>query len=417
MRGIPGISQQLFTALGRAGINVQAIAQGSSELNLSVVVDEAELPRAVGAIHTRFGLTRDLHVFLLGKGLVGRTLLRQLLAGRHRLQEQTGMTVRVIGVAGRQELLFDPHGIAASTLGQIAEGTPLCELGGETRPDDDALLQRIGATRRIDVALVDVTADETAPLHQQALRHGLHVVTANKKPVAGDGALYREIRALSRRRGLGYHFETTFGAGLPLLSTLQDLLATHDEVIGISGCLSGTLGLVCSRLMAGEPFSQIVREAKQRGFTEPDPRDDLSGIDVARKALIIAREIGMQLEMRDVALEGLVPAELMALPDPEEALRRLPELDDGMRQRVAAARDRGAVLRFVAEITPQSVGVGLREVPVGSPLAHLDGPDNLVVFRTARYHDNPLVIRGPGAGAEVTAAGVYADLLKIGRSS
>lgn len=415
MRGIPGVSQEMFTAMGRAGINVQAIAQGSSELNISAVVDECDLARAVGAIHTRFGLTRDIHVFLLGKGLVGRTLLRQLLKGRLRLAEHSKMTVRVIGVAGRNEMLFDPHGLDDAKLDAIAEGAALGTLGGEPRPDDAALIERIATSRRLDVALVDMTAEETGTLHRMALQAGLHVVTANKKPVAGPGDLYNEIRALSRRKGLGYHFETTFGAGLPLLSTLQDLVATRDEVERISGCLSGTLGFVCSRLMQGQRFSEIVREAKSLGYTEPDPRDDLSGVDVARKALIIAREIGMKLEMSEITLAGLVTPPLMSLPSVSAFMEALPSLDAPMAERVETARRNSAVLRFVAEIQPSSVEVGLREVLSSSPLAQLDGPDNLLVFRSERYHANPLVIRGPGAGAEVTAAGVYGDILKIGR--
>ncbi|MFN7965960.1 MAG: bifunctional aspartate kinase/homoserine dehydrogenase I [Acidobacteriota bacterium] len=415
MRGIPGVSQAMFTALGRAGINVQAIAQGSSELNISAVVDECDIARAVGAIHTRFGLTRDIHVFLLGKGLVGRTLLRQLLKGRQRLVEHSTMTVRVIGVAGRNQMLFDPHGLDDTTLTAIADGAALDTLGAQPRPSDSAMIEIVAGSRRLDVALLDMTAEETGPLHRAALQAGLHVVTANKKPVAGPGDVYREIRALSRRKGLGYHFETTFGAGLPLLSTLQDLVATRDEVDRISGCLSGTLGFVCSRLMQGQRFSEIVREAKSLGYTEPDPRDDLSGVDVARKALIIAREIGMTLEMSEIALVGLVTPELMALPSVGAFMESLPRLDAPMAERVDAARRNNAVLRFVAEIRPASVDVGLREIPLSSPLAQLDGPDNLLVFRTERYSDNPLVIRGPGAGAEVTAAGVYGDILKIGR--
>lgn len=200
-----------------------------------------------------------------------------------------------------------------------------------------------------------------------------------------------------------------------MLSTLQDLVATRDEVERISGCLSGTLGFVCSRLMEGQRFSEIVREAKSLGYTEPDPRDDLSGVDVARKALIIAREIGMKLEMHEIALTGLVTPPLMSLPSVAAFMEALPSLDAPMAERVETARGNGAVLRFVAEIQPSSVEVGLREVSLSSPLAQLDGPDNLLVFRSERYHANPLVIRGPGAGAEVTAAGVYGDILKIGR--
>jgi aspartokinase/homoserine dehydrogenase 1 len=416
MRGTPGISQRLFTGLGRARINVLAIAQGSSELNVSVVVDQADLPRAVGATHTRFGLTRDTQVFLLGKGLIGRTLLRQLLASRERLRQEHGISLNVIGVCGKAELLFDPAGIDVDRLTKIADGVALGELQGEPRPTDDEIIRRLSQTRRLDIALVDVTAADTGPLHVKALQHGMHIVTANKKTLSASMKLYEKLRATAFAQGLGYYFETTFGAGLPVLFTLQDLLATHDRILRIGGCLSGTLGYICTGLQQGRPFSEMVREAKSRGYTEPDPRDDLSGVDVARKALIIAREIGAKIEMDDIDLQGLVPPELMAL-SADEFMARLPELDAVFAERVRQAESTGKVLRFLAEITPEKVSVGLREVDRASAEGQLQGPDNILVYQTERYRDNPLVIRGPGAGAEVTAAGVFGDLLKVARQA
>jgi len=414
MKGTPGISRRLFTALGRAGINVLAIAQGSSELNVSVVVEEQDLHRAVGATHTRFGLTSATHVFLLGKGLIGRTLIGQLLDSRKRLKEH-GLSLNVIGVCGRHEILMEPHGISEDRLAGIAKGTSLLDLGGEKRPPDEEILQRIDTIRRLDVALVDVTAAETGPLHLNALEHGIHVITANKKPLSGSLDLYRRIRSEAFTRGLGYHFETTFGAGLPVLFTLQDLLTTHDRIHRITGCFSGTLGYICSGLQKGRPFSEMVLEAGQKGFTEPDPRDDLSGMDVARKALIIAREMGAEIEMSDLELEPMIPQEMMDLPDVDTFMSHLHELDDAFVQRVQNARDEGKVLRYLAEITHDSVSVGLTAVDIESPAGRLDGPDNILVYRTERYRDNPLVIQGPGAGAEVTAAGVFGDLLKVAR--
>ena len=417
MRGTPGVSQRLFTALGRARINVLAIAQGSSELNLSVVIGERDLQRAVGATHTRFGLTRDTHVFLLGKGLVGRALIRQILDARPRLAERHGLGLRVIGVCGRNELLFDPHGLSESMLEAIARGEPMPSLGAEARPDDAELLDRIAASRRLDVVLVDVTADDTGPLHLEALQHGFHIVTANKKPLSGAMDLYRAIRAESLQQGAGYHFETTFGAGLPVLSTLQDLLATRDEVHRITGCFSGTLGFLCSQIQSGRPFSDALNDARERGFTEPDPRDDLSGLDVARKAIIIAREIGATVSLDEIEVEPFVCPEMMRVPDVQTFLARSVELDQPMAERAVHAAAIGTVLRYVAEITPDSVSVGLRDVPRDSAVGQLDGPDNLLVYETARYRANPLLIRGPGAGAEVTAAGVLGDILKIARTT
>lgn len=415
MKGTPGISQRLFTALGTSRINVLTIAQGSSELNLSVVVEQKDLKRAVGAVHTRFGLTRNTHLFLIGKGLIGRTLVRQLLDSRKKLEEQHGILLQVIGICGREQLLMDPHGLKEEVLEQVAEGGDLIELGGEVRPEDDEILERIAEQQRLDVVLVDVTADDTSLLHLGALQRGFHVVTANKIPLSSPLERYRALRREALTQGCSYHFETTFGAGLPVLHTLQDLLATHDEVISITGCFSGTLGFICSGLQKGYLFSQVVAEAKELGFTEPDPRDDLSGVDVARKALIIAREMGSEMEMADIELESLISPDLMELDDVETFMERLSEMDEPMRKRVAEAQEKGKVLRYVAEITPEKVNVGLREVDAHSPPGQLDGPDNILVYKTERYRQHPLVIRGPGAGGEVTAAGVFGDILKVAR--
>jgi len=202
---------------------------------------------------------------------------------------------------------------------------------------------------------------------------------------------------------------------LPVLFTLQDLLATHDRILRVTGCFSGTLGYICSGLQEGRLFSEVVREAKALGFTEPDPRDDLSGLDVARKALIIAREIGLELEMTDVDLTGMVPSEMMALPDVDTFMNRLPDLDDDFAAQVEQARTENKVLRYLVEIVDGRVTVGLKAVELQSAEGQLNGPDNIVVYQTERYRNNPLIIRGPGAGAEVTAAGVFGDLLKVAR--
>ena len=259
---------------------------------------------------------------------------------------------------------------------------------------------------------MDLTADETAPVLEQALVHGMDLVLANKRPLAGRRAVSESLWQTARARGRRVQHEATVGAGLPIIDTFHKLTESGDRVERIEGLLSGTLGFVLTEVSAGVPFSAAVRDAKRRGYTEPDPRDDLSGMDVGRKALILARLLGYEGELSRTAVESLVPkwARALALP---EFLERLEELDDGFRRRVEAAARSGTVLRYVATVTPTKIAVGLRPVPVTSPLAAIKGSDNQLVFTTARYKANPLVITGPGAGAEVTAAGVLNDILQL----
>jgi homoserine dehydrogenase len=279
--------------------------------------------------------------------------------------------------------------------------------GGDERPSDAEVIARIADERLTDVVLVDVTAGPTAPLHLSALKARFHVVTANKVPLSGPQAEYDGLVAARDAGRVTYGYETTFGAGLPVLHALKELVATGDELLSITGCFSGTLGFVCSRLQAGEALADVVSEAADLGYTEPDPREDLSGRDVARKALIVARAIGCRLQPEQVELEPMVPGLEAGLA---QALRAHQPVLSGQ---IDVASERGEVLRYVAEITAQRVSVGMRAVPALGPIGGLQGPDNILVFKTARYDSYPLVIRGPGAGAEVTAAGVLGDILSV----
>ncbi|MBK8481036.1 MAG: bifunctional aspartate kinase/homoserine dehydrogenase I [Proteobacteria bacterium] len=399
MAGTAGVSGRFFGALGHAHVNVLAIAQGGSELSISAAVREPEARRAVRASHTAFGLTRVINVALIGCGRVGGTLLRQLDQTRVRLQRELDLELRLVAVATSERMLFDTDGLPPAGVLEQLERAP-------ARPSDEALIARLLEQRFSDGVLVDVTAADTTALHLAALEARLHVVTANKLPLSGSLSSYRRLQAASRGAGVRYNYETTFGAGLPLLHTLQELIHTGDRPLRISGCLSGTLGFLCSCLDEGMPLAEAVAEAERLGFTEPDPREDLSGRDVARKALIIARACGMALEPEDVQLEAVVPALEQGLQP------ALAAFAPRLAERVAAARAKGQVLRYVAEITEAGARVGLQEVPANGPIGSLRGPDNIVVFQTERYREHPLVIRGPGAGADVTAAGVLGDVLK-----
>jgi len=403
MAGTPGISGRLFGALGAVRVNVLAIAQGSSELSISVAVQEQDARRAVRAIHSAFGLTRMVNLMVLGCGRVGRTFLDQLHATRASMETELGLELRLIGLASSTRLLLDDGGLdPASVAGALAQAGP--------RPDDEALVARLLDGRFTDLVLVDLTAADTAALQLAALRAGIHVVSANKRPLSGPLSRFEELGAASRATGARLAYETTFGAGLPVLHTLKELRDTGDRFRQISGCFSGTLGFICTRLEEGMPIAEAVRAAQELGLTEPDPREDLSGRDVARKALIIARTAGIAVEPDALALDPL-------LPDLEQGLEAaLATHGPALASRVAEERERGNVLRYVATITPERVHVGLRAVPADDPIGSLRGQDNMLVYRTERYDELPLVIRGPGAGAEVTAAGVLGDVLKVART-
>jgi bifunctional aspartokinase / homoserine dehydrogenase 1 len=416
MRGTPGTSGKFFEALGKCRVNVLAIAQGSSELNISAAILEKDDRHAVQAIHTAFGLTRELNVFVFGCGNIGRTLLKQIRESRVHLTQSLKVNLKVLGVANSKTLCFSPSGIADSDLDALGNGATMDALPGcEPRPESKAIFERIAATYRSDVVMVDATGAELADTHIEGMRHGFHVVTANKKPLTTSLDQYMEMRRLCRRKGLNYQFEATFGAGLPLLSTLQDLVNTGDRILRIQGCLSGTLGFICSRIDEGVPFSKAVLEAASLGYTEPDPRDDLSGRDVARKALIIARELGIFLEMDQVKLKAMLPARFFRMPSIAKFLECLPTADELMAKEAREAASRGDVLRYMTDIGEEGCEVALKRVPRDSPIGRLKGPDNILVFQTQRYFKHPLVIQGPGAGAGVTAAGVLSDILKIAK--
>jgi aspartokinase/homoserine dehydrogenase 1 len=352
-----------------------------------------------------------MELVLLGFGQIGRALASLLSQ-----VERSNLSLHVAGVIDRSGFVFDPKGISSRRLAALAgekrKGRHLAEVSGGTAANAEEAVAHIAGYALTRPVLVDLTADDTAAALQQALTHGMDLVLANKRPLADKRAVSDALWQTALARGRRILHEATVGAGLPIIDTYHKLVESGDRVARIEGLLSGTLGYVLSEVSGGIPFSHAVRSAMAEGYTEPDPRDDLSGMDVARKALILARLLGYPGELRRGSVESLVPKWARAL-SLEEFLDRLEELDVPWKRRVKEAAAEGALLRYVALVTPSKVAVGVRSVPLTSAFAAIKGSDNQLVFTTARYKANPLVITGPGAGAEVTAAGVLNDILRL----
>jgi len=408
MAGIPGIAGKVFSALGSASVNVRAIAQGASERNISVVVPRKATTRALRAVHASFYLSpHTISIGVIGPGTVGRVLLDQLASQSERLRRDFKLDLRVRGILSSKKMLLSEKGASLERWQQ--------EFGAASTPADLAkFVEHVGADYLPHRVIIDCTASgEVAKHYASWLAAGIHVVTPNKKANSADMASYRALHEARRTGGSHYLYEATVGAGLPVIQTLRDLRETGDDVTSIEGIFSGTLAYLFNVYDGRREFSDIVAEAKQRGYTEPDPRDDLSGMDVARKLIILGRELGMSLEMSDVRVESLVPAGLEQ-GSIDEFMARLPRHDTAMRQRFEQARGAGKVLRYVGRLgSDGSATVGVVELEARHAFANIALTDNVVRFATSRYCNNPLIVQGPGAGPEVTAGGIFADLLRL----
>jgi len=408
MAGTPGVAAQMFRALAGAGVNIRAIAQGASERNISAAIDSADAERALRAVHAGFYLSdQTLSIGLIGPGQVGRALIEQMRSAAPRLN-RAGIDLRLRGVAGsrRMRLFNGREGLADDLELPLDNQSPALDL--------DTLIDHIDAEHIPHAVLIDCTAsDAIADRYAAWLKRGIHVITPNKHAGSGDLDRYRTIRRQLNQAGTRWRFEATVGAGLPVIQTLRDLLDTGDRIDRIDGILSGTLAYLFNRFEPGMSFAALVREARANGYTEPDPRDDLSGLDVARKLVILAREMGREIRLDQIQVESLIPDDL-ADASIETFLAGLSDHDAAMQARLAAAIERGEVLRYVAALDRDGKAqVTLKSLPADHPFAHLALTDNVVAFTTERYCDNPLIVQGPGAGPAVTAAGVFADLLRV----
>ena len=411
MAGTPGVAARFFGTLGKAGINVRAIAQGASERNISAVISSADMTRALRTVHASFYLSaKTVSIGLIGPGSVGGVLLDQMAGEVARLREDFNLDLRVRGLGGSRRMVLDERRVDLKDWRSALENGTEMELA--------RFVDHVQADHLPHTVLVDCTADPgIAAQYADWLKRGIHVITPNKRAHSDSMGYYRELKAICRSANSHFLYETTVGAGLPVIKTLRDLVETGDDIASISGIFSGTLAYLCNVFDATRPFSEIVRDARAQGYTEPDPRDDLSGMDVARKAVILAREAGLELELADIEVESLVPGELSsdAVASVDEFLDRLAKFDASMAERFQAADREDRVLRYVAEVDLSSgdASVSLRTYPRGHPFAGISLTDNVVQFVTRRYRDNPLIVRGPGAGPDVTAAGIFADILRL----
>ncbi|BAT86660.1 hypothetical protein VIGAN_04433400 [Vigna angularis var. angularis] len=412
MASTPGVSATLFEALAKANINVRAVAQGCSEYNITVVVKREDSIKALRAVHSRFYLSRTtIAMGIIGPGLIGSTLIDQLNDQAAVLKDELNIDLRVMGIMGSKLMLLDDDkGI------NLEKWRELREEKGEVA-NLEKFVQIVHGNHFIpNSVLVDCTADSViASNYEGWLCKGIHVITPNKKANSGPLDEYLRLRALQRQSYTHYFYEATVGAGLPIISTLRGLLETGDRILQIEGIFSGTLSYIFNNFKDGRLFSEVVAEARDAGYTEPDPRDDLSGTDVARKVIILARESGLKLELSDIPVENLVPEPLRGSASAQEFMQQLPKFDQELAEKLKDAESGGEVLRYVGVVDVRnSKGVvELRRYKKDDPFAQVSGSDNMIAFTTRRYKTQPLIVRGPGAGAQVTAAGIFSDILRL----
>ena len=404
----PGVAGKFFSALGKAQVNIRAIAQGSSERNISAVIERADSRKALRAVHAAFYLSNQtISIGVIGPGLIGGTFLDQLKTQMETLKQEFKIDLRVRGILNSKAMVLSGKGRSLANWRDSVKGSCL--------PSDlEKFVAHVQSDHFPHTAIVDCTASaELAANYPCWLERGIHIITANKKANTGTMEFYRTLRAISRARNRHYLYETTVGAGLPIISTLRDLVQTGDQVFEIEGVLSGTLSYIFNTFDGTKPFSEIVQEARGKGYTEPDPREDLSGVDVARKLVILAREMGLDLDLKDIRVESLVPESLRE-GSVEEFLKRLSEHDSAMTDLLNRTRDSGEVIRYAGMVDPKAgCSVQLRSYPRSHVFAGTSGSDNIVAFKTQRYHPQALIVQGPGAGPDVTAGGVFADLLRL----
>lgn len=410
MKKTPGMSGKLFSALGRNGINVRAIAQGSSEFNISVIISKEDLGKALNAVHDAFfaELNKTLHVFSLGTGNIGATLYRQILEQHDFLLENNDVDIKVVGIANSRQMYFDVDGI------DLGEWSSLVENKGE--PSDLAVfVERMKLFNLPNCVFVDNTASALpSTYYEEIFKSSISIVTCNKIANSGDYAYYRLLHDTARKYGVDFYYETNVGAGLPIVRVLKDLMMSGDRLLRIEAILSGTISYIFNNFVGDVSFYDIVKQAQELGYTEPDPRDDLGGIDFMRKMLILARDAGYPIEAKEVELGNILPQSCLDASSVDEFYTELLKADDYFNELKNRAASEGKVIRYIGKLEGGKVSIQLELVGADHPFYALSGSDNIISFTTERYKVRPLVVKGPGAGAEVTAGGVFADLVNVG---
>jgi len=410
MRRKRGLSGKVFSSLGRSGVNVIAIAQGSSELNISVVIDRRDVSKAMNSVHDDMFLSpvKTLNVFFCGVGNIGGTLLRQIDSHHSFLEEKRHIKLSLIGVCNSKSILFNPEGVSAKSWKH-----DLQQKGEKGTVND--FIERAFEMNLPNSVFVDNTGSIKVPeLYPRLFEKSFSVVTCNKIGNTGKFSTYAKYRDASSKFGVDYLYETTVGAGLPIIKTLQELLVCGDEILKVEAILSGTISFVFNNYKGDRTFAEVVRLAQENGFTEPDPRDDLSGLDFARKMLILARETGLKTEFDDLDLAPILPDNCLNATSVEDFYKELEASEDYFSAMKRKAAEENKVMHYVGILEGGRVKTELLMLDSGHPFYNLSGSDNIISFTTNRYLDNPMVIKGPGAGAEVTAAGVLADLVRVG---
>ena len=408
MKKTPGIAGKLFGTLGRNGISVIACAQGASETNISFVVEEKYLKKSLNVIHDSFFLSeyQVLNLFICGTGTVGDSLIQQLASQQEKLMKERGLKLNVVGIANGHQALFDRDGLELSNYRQLLD-----EKGTASSPQ--IIRDEIIGMNIFNSVFVDCTANaDVASLYKDLLNNNVSVVAANKIAASSSYANYTELKQIARNRGVKYLFETNVGAGLPIIKTINDLIASGDKILKIEAVVSGTLNFIFNKISADVPFSETIRMAKEQGYSEPDPRIDLSGKDVIRKLVILAREAGYVLEQEDVEKNLFVPDEFFE-GSLEDFWKNIPSLDADFEARRQKLEAENKHWKFVAKLENGKGSVSLQEVSRSHPFYGLEGSNNIVLLTTERYNEYPMMIQGYGAGASVTAAGVFADIISV----